>query len=106
MKNDNTRCSGRERISYLNIIAEKDKAINDIKFECHRKLAEKDKTIEYYRKAAEHATDRKQRAIRNAERRAKLNFSYAALILVGMAIIPWFFWFADTALREFWLWAN
>lgn len=106
MKNDNTRCSGRERITYMNIIAEKDKTISDIKFECRRKLAEKDKIIEYYRKTAEKATDRKQRAIRNAERRAKLNFSYAALILVGMAIIPWFFWFADTALREFWLWAN
>lgn len=106
MNNDNTRCSGRERITYMNIIAEKDKTISDIKFECRRKLAEKDKIIEYYRKTAEKATNRKQRAIRNAERRAKLNFSYAALILVGMAIIPWFFWFADTALREFWLWAN
>ena len=106
MKNDNTRCSGRERINYLNIIAEKDKAISDLKFECKRKLAEKDKMIAYYRKTAEKATDRKQRAIRNADRRAKLNFSYAALILVGMAIIPWFCWFVDTALKNFWIWAN
>lgn len=106
MKNDNTRCSGRERITYMNIIAEKDKTINDIKFECKRKLAEKDKMIAYYRKTAEKATDRKQRAIRDSERRAKLNFSYAALILVGMAVIPWLFWFADTALKTFWLWAN
>lgn len=106
MNNDNTRCSGRERINYLNIIAEKDKTISDIKFECRRKLAEKDKIIEYYRKTAEKATDRKQRAYRDSERRAKLNFSYAALILVGMAIIPWFCWFVDTALENFWLWAN
>lgn len=105
-KNNNTRCSGRERVKLLNIICEKDKKIDDLMFEHRRELAEKDKMIAYYRKAAEKATDRKQRAIRNAERRAKLNFSYAALILVGMAIIPWFFWFADTALKEFWLWAN
>lgn len=106
MKNDNTRCSGRERINYLNIIAEKDKAINDLKFECKRKLAEKDKMIAYYRKTAEKATDRKQRAIRDSERRAKLNFSYAALLIAGMAVIPWFCWFVDTALENFWLWAN
>lgn len=106
MNNDNTRCSGRERITYLNIIAEKDKAISDIKFECQRKLAEKDKIIQYYAKHDALATERKKQAIRNADRRAKLNFSYAALILVGMAVIPWFFWFADTALREFWLLAN
>lgn len=106
MKNDNTRCSGRERITYLNIIAEKDKAISDIKFDCKRRLAEKDKTIAYYRKVAERATDRKQRAIINAERRAKLNFSYAALLIAGMAVIPWLLWFVDTALKNFWLWAN
>lgn len=106
MKNDNTRCTGRERINYLNIIAEKDKAISDLKFEYRRKLAEKDKMISYYRKTAEKATDRKQRAIRDSERRAKLNFSYAALLIVGMAVIPWFCWFVDTALKNFWLWAN
>lgn len=106
MKNDETRCSGRERINYLNIICKKDKKINDLIFEHRRELAEKDKTIAYYRKIAEQATDRKQRAIRNADRRAKLNFSYAALILVGMAIIPWFCWFVDTALKNFWIWAN
>ena len=106
MKNDNTRCSGRERITYLNIIAEKDKAINDLKFECRRKLAEKDKMIAYYRKTAEKATDRKQRAIRDSERRAKLNFSYAVLIISGMAVIPWLLWLIDTALKSFWLWAN
>lgn len=106
MKNNTERCSGRERINYLNIIAEKDKAINDLKFECRRKLAEKDKMIAYYRKTAEKATDRKQRAIRNADRRAKLNFSYAALLIAGMAVIPWLLWFIDTALKSFWLWAN
>jgi hypothetical protein len=79
---------------------------DDLMFEHRRELAEKDKTIAYYRKIAEKATDRKQRAIRDSERRAKLNFSYAALILVGMAVIPWFCWFVDTALKNFWIWAN
>ena len=106
MKNNTERCTGRERITYLNIIAEKDKAISDIKFDCKHRLAEKDKTIAYYRKAAEQATDRKQRAIRDSERRAKLNFSYAVLIIAGMAVIPWLLWLIDTALKSFWLWAN
>lgn len=87
-------------------IAEKDKEIYDMKWEHKRELAEKDKSIEYYRKIAEQATDRKQRAIRNAERRAKLNLSYAALIITGMMVIPWLLWLVDQAAKSFWLWAN
>ena len=106
MKNQTTRTTGHERMIYLGIIAEKDKIIEDMKFEHRRELAEKDKIIAYYRKTAEQATDRKQRAIKDAERRAKLNLSYAALLVAGMAVIPWFCWFVDTALKSFWLWAN
>ena len=106
MKNDNTRVTGHERLIYCGIIAEKDKQIEDLKFEHRRELAEKDKAIAYYRKTAEQATGRKQRAIRDSERRAKLNLSYAALLLAGMAVIPWLIWFVDTALKNFWLWAN
>lgn len=106
MNNDKTRTTGHERMIYLGIIAEKDKQIEDMKFEHRRELAAKDKTIAYYQKTAERATDRKQRAIRNSERRAKLNFSYAALLLAGMTVIPWLFWFVDTALKEFWLWGQ
>ena len=91
---------------YMNIIAEKDKELHDLRSEHRRELAEKDKTIAYYRKTAERATERKQRAIINAERRAKLNFSYAALLIAGMMIIPWFFWLIDLAAKTFWLWAN
>ena len=91
---------------YLMEIAERDKKIYDMQLEHNIEIAEKDRMIAYYRKTAERATDRKQRAIINAERRAKLNFSYAALILVGMAVIPWFCWFVDTALKNFWIWAN
>ena len=106
MKNQTTRTTGHERMIYLGIIAEKDKQIEDMKFEHRRELAAKDKIIAYYQKTAEQATDRKQRAIRNAERRAKLNLSYAALILAGMMVIPWVLWLIDTALKNFWLWAN
>lgn len=106
MKNNTERCSGRERVKYWNIICEKDKKIDDLIFEHRHELAEKNKTIAYYRKIAEQATDRKQRAIRDSERRAKLNFSYAVLIIAGMAVIPWLFWFVDLAAKNFWLWAN
>ena len=106
MKHETTHTTGHERMIYLNVIAEKDKIIEDMKFEHRRELAEKDKMIAYYRRTAEKATDRKQRAIKDSERRAKLNFSYAALLLVGMAVIPWLFWFVDAALKEFWLWSN
>ena len=106
MKNDGTRCTGHERVQYWGIIAEKDKIIDDLKWTHKRELAEKDKSIEYYRKIAEQATDRKQRAIRNAERRAKLNLSYAALLIAGMMVIPWVLWLFDLALKNFWLWAN
>ena len=106
MKNQTTRTTGHERMIYLGIIAEKDKQIEDLKFEHRRELAEKDKIIACYRKAAEQATDRKQRAIRDSERRAKLNFSYAALIVAAMTVIPWCLWLVDFATRTFWLWAN
>lgn len=100
------KLNNREVHFYLMQIAEKDKKIDDLMFEHRRELAAKDKTIAYYQKTAAQATDRKQRAIRNAERRAKLNFSYAALLVAGMAVIPWFCWFVDLALKSFWLWAN
>ena len=106
MKNDSTRVTGHERMIYCNIIAEKDKQIEDLHFEHKRELADKDKVIAYYRKTAETATDRKQRAIKDSERRARLNFSYAALLIAGMAVIPWVLWLIDTALKSFWLWSN
>lgn len=106
MEKDSTRCTGRERLKYWNMIAEKDKTIDDLKWEHAREIAEKDRMIAYYRRTAEKATARKQRAIRDSERRAKLNFSYALLLLTGMTVIPWLFWFVDLAAKNFWLWAN
>lgn len=106
MKNETTRITGHERMIYCNIIAEKDKEIDDLKWEHAREIAEKDRMIAYYRRTAEKATDRKQRAIRDSERRTKLNLSYALLLLTGMTVIPWLFWFVDLAAKNFWLWAN
>lgn len=99
MKNETTRVTGHERMIYLNMIAE-------LKAEHARELRAKDEMISYYAKAAEVATSRKKAAIRNAERRAKLNLSYAALILAGMMVIPWVLWLIDFAMKSFWLWAN
>lgn len=106
MKNETTRITGHERMIYCNIIAEKDKTIDDLKWEHACEIAEKDRMIAYYRRTAEKATDRKQRAIRDSERRTKLNLSYALLLLTGMTVIPWLFWFVDLAAKNFWLWAN
>lgn len=69
-------------------------------------LKAKDEMIRYYARMAELATNRKKQAIRNAERRAKLNLSYALLLIAAMAVIPWLFWFVDLAAKNFWLWAN
>lgn len=106
MSTEQQKITLRDKKFYLEQIAERDKIIYDLKIEHKRELAEKDKIIQYYAKHDALATERKKRAIINSERNAKLNFSYAALILVGMAIIPWFCWFVDTALENFWLWAN
>ena len=99
MKNETTRVTGHERMIYLNMIAE-------LKAEHAKELRAKDEMIRYYAKTAELATARKKQAIRSAERKAKLNFSYALLLIAGMAIIPWVLWLCDGAMKAFWLWAN
>jgi hypothetical protein len=101
-----TQVSLRDKKFYLEQIAERDKIIYDMKISHDIEIAEKDRTIKFYRKTAERATERKQRAITNSERRAKLNFSWALLIFAAMMTIPWLFWFIDLACKNFWLWAN
>jgi hypothetical protein len=91
---------------YLAIIAEKDREIEDLKLEHRLEIAEKDKMIEYAMKTAQRATERKQRAIKDTERRAKLNLSYALLLIAAMCVIPWVLWLCDGAMKAFWLWAN
>ncbi|MBQ1452755.1 MAG: hypothetical protein IIZ23_02180 [Ruminococcus sp.] len=99
MKHETTRTTGHERMIYLNMIAE-------LKAEHEKELRAKDEMIRYYARTAELATARKKQAIRSAERKAKLNFSYALLLITGMTVIPWLFWFVDLAAKNFWLWAN
>jgi hypothetical protein len=101
-----TKVSLRDKKFYLEQIAERDKIIYDMKISHDIEMTEKDRTIEFYRKTAERATERKQRAIVNSERKAKLNFSWALLIFTTMMTIPWLFWFIDIACKNFWLWAN
>lgn len=98
--------TGRDKQLYLAIIAGKDAEIYNLKEEHRRELAEKDKTIRYWGKTAEKAIDRKKQAIRSADRRARLNLSYALLIIAGMTVIPWLLWLFDTAMKYFWLWGN
>lgn len=103
---NDSKCKGHERVTLLNAICERDKTIDELKIAHKKELAEKDKTIAYYAKTAELATQRKKQAIRNSERRAKLNFSYAALLIAGMMIVPWALWLCDFALKNFWLWSQ
>ena len=93
------KLNNRDKLMYLNIIAE-------MQADHARELAEKDKVIAYYARMAELAVNRKKQAIRSAERRAKLNLSYALLLIAGMAVIPWVLWLVDVAFKSFWLWAN
>ena len=106
MNTEKKAFTGRDKMWYLAIIAEKDREIEDLKLEHRLELAEKDKMIEYAMKTAERATERKQRAIKDTERRAKLNLSYALLLITGMMVIPWVLWLFDGAMKAFWLWAN
>ena len=98
--------TGRDKQFYLAIIADKDREIYELKEEHRRELAEKDKAIAYYARTAEIATDRKKAAIRNADRRARLNISYAVLLIVGMLTIPWALWLIDLAMKSFFLWTQ
>lgn len=98
MKNTE-KLNNRDKLMYLNKIAE-------MQYEHEQALREKDEMIRYYARAAETATRRKEQAIRNSERRAKLNLSYALLLIAGMALIPWALWLVDAAFKSFWLWAN
>lgn len=98
--------SAGDRIAISNEFAKYEMYIAELEAEHRRELAEKDKMVRYYARHDELATERKKRAIINAERRARLNLSYAALILAGMMVIPWVLWLFDGAMKAFWLWAN
>lgn len=107
----------RDKHFYMCLLAEKDKEIEDLKMHHYREIEdlkwehkkeieEKNKTVELYRKNAEQAYASKRRVVKEDVRKIRLNFSWAVLIISGMAVIPWFIWFVDTCLKSFWLWAN
>lgn len=95
-----------DRIMISNEFAKYEQYIDELNAEHKRELAEKDKTISYFARTAEIATDRKKQAIRSADRRARLNLSYAVLMIVGMLIIPWALWLIDLAMKSFFLWTQ
>jgi hypothetical protein len=95
-----------DRILISNEFAKYEMYISELEAEHRRELAEKDKMIRYYARHDELATERKKRAIINADRKAKLNFSYAALLIAAMCLIPWVLWLVDLCAKEFWLWAQ
>lgn len=95
-----------DRILISNEFAKYDMYITELQEEHRRELAEKDKMIRYYARHDELATERKKRAILNSERRAKLNFSYALLLVAGMCVIPWVLWLVDFAAKTFFLWSS
>ena len=44
---DETKCKGHERVVLMNAICERDKIIDDLKWEHAREIAEKDRMIAY-----------------------------------------------------------
>lgn len=102
MKNDNTRCTGRERIVYLNIIAEKDKAIAEKEAEKAAVIAEKNAVINYYKRAAEQATRSKHRALNRQDEQRKDIIAWAILALCIAGAV----WLGGAAIHTFCLWAS
>lgn len=70
----------RERMMYLNIIAEKDQEIARLK-------ADRDGDIKYYKRAAEYSAESKRRALRSMDERRKdvIAFGICAAFLGFMA---------------------
>lgn len=95
MKSDSTKPTCRERLMYLNIIAE-------IRAEHARELAEKDEVIAYYRRAAEQATRSKHRAIDRRDEQRKDIIAWGICI----ACIAFAVWLGGTTVHEIILWAS
>lgn len=91
----NTGLNNRERLKYLNMLAEKD-------MEKAAALAEKDEQIEYWKRAAEQAIRSRRRALYNHSVQVKQFLEYAVCLLLGSAA---FAAVCYTAI-SFWNWAN
>lgn len=95
MKSDSTKPTCRERLFYLNKIAEKEAEKAAV-------IVEKDEVIDYYRRTAEQATRSKHRALdnRSEQRRDIIAWGIFA-VSVALAI-----WLTGAAVHEFILWAS
>lgn len=95
MSNEKTKMNQRERLFYLNKIAEKEAEKAAI-------IAEKNAVIDYYRRAAEQATRSKHRALdhRDEQRRDIVAWGVFA---VGVALA---LWLGGAAIHTFLLWAS
>ena len=94
MKNAN-KLNCRDKMFYMNIIAQKEAEKAAI-------IAEKDETIDYYRRAAEMATRSKHRALNRQDEQRKDIIAYG-IFAVGVALS---LWLAGAAIHTFLLWAS
>jgi hypothetical protein len=95
MKSDSTKPTCRERLLYLNKIAEKEAEKAAV-------IAEKDEIIRYFRRAAEMATRSKHRALNRRDEQRKDMIAYA----VCAALVAFAVWLGGTAIHTFLLWAS
>lgn len=95
MKSDSTKPTCRERLFYLNKIAEKEAEKAAV-------IAEKDEIIRYFRRAAEMATRSKHRALSRRDEQRKDMIAYA----VCAALVAFAVWLGGTAIHTFLLWAS
>lgn len=94
MKNA-SKLNCRDKMFYMNIIAQKEAEKAAI-------IAEKDETIDYYRRAAEMATRSKHRALSRQDEQRKDIIAYG-IFAVGVALS---LWLAGAAIHTFLLWAS
>lgn len=95
MKSDSTKPTCRERLFYLNKIAEKEAEKAAV-------IAEKDEIIRYFRRAAEMATRSKHRALDRRDEQRKDIIAWGICI----ACIAFAVWLGGTTVHEIILWAS
>lgn len=95
VSNERTKMNQRERLFYLNKIAEKEAEKAAV-------IAEKDEIIRYFRRAAEMATRSKHRALSRRDEQRKDMIAYAVCI----ALVAFAVWLGGTAIHTFLLWAS
>lgn len=95
MKSNITKPTCRERLFYLNKIAEKEAEKAAV-------IVEKDEVIDYYRRTAEQATRSKHRALDRRDEQRKDIIAWGICI----ACIAFAVWLGGVAVHEILLWAS